>query len=74
MVTQPISGPVPHGTDYNEVRDKAAEVMDYPDIWMVTPNEHLGFKRPDELIHAHGEAGKKLVTDLVGAIREGMFV
>lgn len=76
MAVQTVA--VPHVSlstydDVNEVRDKASEVLEYPDVWMVTPNERLGFKRPDEVVTQYGENGKKLVLSVIEAIREGVF-
>jgi uncharacterized protein (DUF2384 family) len=73
--TAPMGG-VNQTTVYQQVRDEAAKVMDFPDQWMMTPNQMLAYKRPVDVIQLvapDGTTGKKIVLDVIGAIREGVF-
>jgi uncharacterized protein (DUF2384 family) len=70
------TGGINQTTVYQQVRDEAAKVMDFPDQWMMTPNEQLAYRRPIDVIQItgpDGRDGKKIVLDLIGAIREGVF-
>jgi uncharacterized protein (DUF2384 family) len=70
------SGGTNQTTVYQQVRDEAAKVVDFPDQWMMTPNQQLAYQRPVDVIQLvgpDGTTGKKIVLDLIGAIREGVF-
>ena len=58
--------------DPDETRDLrclVAEVVSEPDIWMDTPNDQLGGKKPNDLV---GTPSEPRVRELVRSIKQGM--
>ena len=51
------------------IKSLIAEVIDHPDEWMEHPNDHLGGRKPSELI---GTDHEERLRDLARAIRIGM--
>lgn len=48
------------------------EVVDDPQRWLTTPNEHLGGREPLDLLRA-GDEQRQVVRDLIDSIKYGMF-
>jgi uncharacterized protein (DUF2384 family) len=47
------------------------EVVEYPEIWLDTPNTRFGGMRPRDLLNT--EQGRQLLHSVVQAVKYGMF-
>jgi Antitoxin Xre/MbcA/ParS C-terminal toxin-binding domain len=52
-----------------EIRDLITQVVAHPDLWLDTPNDVLGGKKPRDLI---GTDQEERLRDLARAIKHGM--
>lgn len=57
----------------NDLRDEIADVILDPDLWIETPNDQLGGRKPIDLVNSADEAERQRVRDLIEAIKHGMF-
>ena len=56
-----------------ELHEAALEITDYADLWLQSPQDRLGGYVPLELA-ALDPKGKELVLNLIGMIKDGMFI
>jgi uncharacterized protein (DUF2384 family) len=55
----------------HELENDLRKMFDDPEPWLHTPNEHLGGKRPTDVIDS-GDEGRERVRDLLEAIKLGL--